>query len=94
MMELKEDRSLLARMLVVCKSRPEINLEESIVSMNFLLSQELCLLLIEQCYTVQSSKLMSIFEKFPLDEAATLDQTDDAADTSIFFTKHRDSCRI
>ena len=30
MVELKEDRSLFARMLVVCKSRPEVNLKESI----------------------------------------------------------------
>ena len=32
------------------------------------------------------SKLVTILEKLPLDEAATLDQTDEnAADTSIFF---------
>ena len=54
------------------------------------------------------SKLMTILEKLPLDEAATLDQTDEnAAETSIVtqstgssfrdincFTKHRDSCRM
>ena len=28
--ELNEDRSLFARMLVVCKSRPDINVKESI----------------------------------------------------------------
>ena len=30
MVELKEDRSLFARMLVICKSRPEISLKEPI----------------------------------------------------------------
>ena len=34
-MEPKEDRTFFARMLVVCKSRPDINLKESICKYEF-----------------------------------------------------------
>lgn len=39
--ELKEDRNLFARLAMVCKSRPEIEIQEAYMSS--LLSQDLCL---------------------------------------------------
>ena len=33
--ELSEDRSLFARMMVVCKSRPDIDIKEAVVTYEF-----------------------------------------------------------
>ena len=65
-MELKEDRSLFARMLVVCKSRPDINLKESIgkyefsVVPRFLFAADGTML-----HCSMKSKLMTILENSP-----------------------------
>jgi len=40
--ELKDDRSLFARMLIVARSRPEMNLKRALASMNSPLFHEPC----------------------------------------------------
>jgi hypothetical protein len=51
--ELQEDISLFARMMVVCKSRPEINLQEAIGTHEFSIYLDQCSQQMEQCFTVQ-----------------------------------------
>ena len=83
-MELKEDRSLFARMLVVCKSRPDINLKESIGKYEFsVVPRSLFAADGTMLHCSMKSKLMTFLEKLPLDEVPSLDQTDEnAAGTS------------
>ena len=51
--ELQEDRSLFARMMVVCKSRPEINLKEAIGQYEFsVVPKSLFVVLMGQCIIV------------------------------------------
>ena len=51
--ERKEDRSLFARMMVVCKSRPEINMKDAIGLHEFLLFQDHYLQRMGLCFTVR-----------------------------------------
>ena len=68
-MELKEDRSLFARMLVVCKSTPNINLKESIGKYEFsVVPRSLFAADGTMLHCSMKSKLMTILEKLPLDE--------------------------
>ena len=48
--KLQEDRSLFARMMMVCKSRPQIDIKETVGQYEF--SRNLYLLLMAQCFTV------------------------------------------
>ena len=48
-LKLQEDRNLFARMMVVCKSRPEIDIKEAVGTYEFLLCQGQCLQLMERC---------------------------------------------
>ena len=78
--ELKEDRSLFARMLVVSKSRPDINLKESIGKYEFsVVPRSLFAADGTMLHCSIKSKLMTILEKLPLDEVPSLDQTDENA---------------
>ena len=50
--ELQEDRPLFARMMMVCKSRPEIDIKETVGLYEFSIVPDLYLLLMAQCFTV------------------------------------------
>ena len=73
--ELKEDRSLFARMLIVCKSRPEINLQDAIGVHEFsvvprsLFASDGSLL-----FTYGKSELMHILEGMDCDEREEVDE--------------------
>jgi len=48
--EMKNDRSLFARLMIVARSHPELNLKRPVGSMSSLLFHELCSLLRESFY--------------------------------------------
>ena len=50
--ELQEDRNLFARMLLVCKSRPQIDIKKLLTHTNLQLFRLRCLPLTHQCCTV------------------------------------------
>jgi len=61
--KLKDDRSLFARMLIVARSRPEINLKESIGQHEFHSPQALFSVSGELLPATDKSKLMAIVEE-------------------------------
>ena len=68
--ELQEDRSLFARMMVVCKSRPEINLKEAIGQYEFsVVPRSLFAADGTMHHCSMKSSLMTIIEKLPVGRA-------------------------
>ena len=51
--ELQEDRNLFARMMVICKSRPESDIRKLSEHTNLVWFHDRCLLQTGQCYTAQ-----------------------------------------
>ena len=68
--ELQEDRSSFAQMMVVCKSRPEINLKEAIGQHQFSVVPRSLFVADETMHQCSmKSSLMTILEKLPVGRA-------------------------
>ena len=72
--ELKEDRSLSAGLMMICKSRPEVDIKEAIALYEFSVVQRLFLLLTVKCCIDhgRASALMHILEKLSGESSSEL----------------------
>ena len=65
-LELQEDRNLFARMMVICKSRPEIDIQEAVGTYEFtVVPRSMFATDGEMLHCPAKSVLMSILEKLP-----------------------------
>ena len=80
--ELKEDRSLFARMMVVCKYRPEIDINEAVGVHEFsVVPRSMFAADGTMLHSSAKSALMDILEKLPDRSIEQDERTDEVADT-------------